>query len=128
MADTTLDPAPPSSLLERWYARALALADWLNAHRVAVAVVGAPILLIALVGINQAILLDFPNSGDEYVYLYQARTLAAGRLWNPAPSPPEIFAFNYIVQEPGRAFSSFPFGWPLMLAIGAAPAGCPRGS
>jgi hypothetical protein len=117
MADTRPDLAPLSRFLDRLSARALALADWLNAHRVAMALVAAPAVLLGIVGINQAILSNFPNSGDEYVYLYQGQTMAAGRLWNPAPSPPAIFQLNYIVQEPGRAFGSFPFGWPLMLAL-----------
>jgi hypothetical protein len=72
--------------------------------------------VLSLAAINQFVLLGFPNSGDEYVYLYQARTLAAGRLWNSPIEPAEVFAFNYIVQEPGRAFGSFPAGWPLALA------------
>jgi len=117
MADTRSHPASLSRLLDRLYARTLALADWLNARRMAVAVVAGPVVLLGIVGINQAILFDFPNSGDEYVYLYQAQTMAAGRLWNPVPSPPGLFQFSYIVQEPGRAFGSFPFGWPLMLAL-----------
>lgn len=118
MADARPDSAPSSRFLDRLYGRALALADAMNAHRVAVAAVGAPAVLLVIVAINQAILLNFPNSGDEYVYLYQAETMAAGRLWNPSPVLPEVFQFNYIVQAPGRAFGSFPFGWPLMLALG----------
>jgi len=117
MADPT-PGAASSARLVRLYAGALALADWLNAHRWAVLVSGAPAVLLAIVAINQFVLLGFPNSGDEYVYLYQAETMAAGRLWNPAPAPAELFQFNYIVQEPGRAYGSFPFGWPLMLALG----------
>ncbi|MDH4064197.1 MAG: glycosyltransferase family 39 protein, partial [Acidobacteriota bacterium] len=118
MTDDLPVPAPPLwRPLDRLYALTLALADWLNCHRVAVAVVAAPVVTLGIVAINRFVLLDFPNSGDEYTYLYQAQTLAAGRLWNPAPSPPDLFAFNYIVQEPGRAFGSFPFGWPLMLAL-----------
>jgi hypothetical protein len=44
--------------------------------------------------------------------------MAAGRLSNPAPYSPELFAFNYVVHEGGRAFGSFPPGWPLALALG----------
>ncbi|MCC7240618.1 MAG: hypothetical protein IT180_01725 [Acidobacteria bacterium] len=119
MADS--DSAAPSRtirVLDRLYACVVASADWLHAHRVAVAIVGAPTAALLIFGINQFVLLDFPNSGDEYAYLYQAQTMAEGRLWNPAPSPPELFTFNYIVQEHGRAFGSFPFGWPLVLALG----------
>ena len=90
----------------------LRAADWLHAHRPLVLLVGGPLLTLTLVAINQFVLLNFPNSGDEYVYLYQAETMAAGRLWNPAPPSPEIFATNYVIQEPGRVFGSFPAGWP----------------
>lgn len=89
----------------------------MQAHRFAAAVLGAPLVLQALLGINQLVLLDFPNSADEYVYLYQAQTMAAGRLWNETPISPEVFAFNYIVQEPLRTFGTFPVGWPLALAL-----------
>ena len=93
------------------------LADAVHRRRVAVAIVLAPATTALLVAINRLVLLDFPNSGDEYNYLYEAQTLAAGRLWNSPPPAPEIFAMNYVVEEPTRAFSSFPFGWPLALAL-----------
>lgn len=99
------------------YAGVVAAADAIHRRRVAVALVLAPLVTLALVAINRFVLLDFPNSGDEYNYLYEARTLAAGRLWNPSPGSPQVFATNYIVQDDGRAFSSFPFGWPLLLAM-----------
>ena len=70
--------------------------------------------------INQLVLLDFPNSGDEYVYLYQARMMALGQLWHATVTPAEVFAVNYIVQEPLRTFGSFPPGWPLALAAALA--------
>ena len=81
-------------LLQRLHAGALRAADWIQGHRRLVCLVGGPLLTLTLVAINQIVLLDFPNSGDEYVYLYQAETLAAGRLWNQAPPSPEIFALE----------------------------------
>lgn len=108
---------PSDAILERAYARTLAVADWMAAHRLLAALIGAPVVTMVLILVNQVVLLDFPNSGDEHAYLYQAHTMAAGRLWNPGP-PLDVFASSYIVHEPGRAFSSFPFGWPLLLAVG----------
>ena len=102
--------------LDALYAWWVAAADRAHGHRAAILAVGAPLVVLALAAINQFVLLDFPNSGDEYVYLYQAKTLAAGRLWNAPLEPAGVFAFNYIVQEPGRVFGSFPAGWPLALA------------
>jgi hypothetical protein len=103
--------------LAHLHVRISALADAAHRRRVAVAFVLAPATTVLLVAINRLVLLDFPNSGDEYNYLYEAQTLAAGRLWNPPPPVPELFATNYVVEEPTRAFSSFPFGWPVALAL-----------
>ena len=100
------------SLHSRW----VHAADWAEAHRAALWAAGAPLVVLALAAINRFVLLGFPNSGDEYAYVYQAQTLAAGRLWNAPIEPPDVFFFNYLVQEPGRVFGSFPVGWPLALA------------
>jgi hypothetical protein len=117
MNETLPAPAPRIDLLERLHAGGLRAADWIQGHRRLVGLVGGGLLTLALVGINQIVLLNFPNSGDEYVYLYQAETLAAGRLWNQALPSPDIFALNYLIQDSGRAFGSFPPGWPLALAL-----------
>jgi hypothetical protein len=109
-----------SSGLDVAYSRWIRLADAAHAHRIAVWAAGAPLVVLALAAISRFVLLDFPNSGDEYAYLFQAQTLAAGRLWNVPVEPADVFAFNYIVQEPGRVFSSFPAGWPLALAAALA--------
>lgn len=108
------------ALLDRVYAGLLALADWLVAHRVAALVVGLPAITIVLAVIHFAVLLGFPNSGDEYAYLYETWTFTAGRLWNRVPTFDEAFFLNYIVFDSGRAFSSFPIGWPVALSAAAA--------
>ena len=88
MNQTLPNPAPRLDPLQRLYAEALRAADWFQAHRLLVCLAGGPLLTLVLVAINQFVLMDFPNSGDEYAYLYQAETMAAGRLWNqPPPSP-----------------------------------------
>jgi len=69
-----------------------------------------------LVLIAFLVLQDFPNSGDEYGYLYEARTFAAGRLFNPAPALPEFLETRYVATVGARNFSMFPPGWPLLLA------------
>ena len=72
--------------------------------------------LLILVTIALGVLRNFPNSADEYCYLYQARTMAEGRLWNdPHPLEP-FFTFNYIQARDGKLFGVFPPGWPLVLA------------
>lgn len=102
--------------MSRLYDGCLRVADWwLARSRVELLAAGAVLVLI-VVSINQFVLRDFPNSGDEYVYLYQAQTLSHGRVWNDPPNEPQSFAFNYIVYSGKRAFGSFPVGWPLVLA------------
>ena len=103
-------------LLDRLFAAIVRMADRWSARPVATAAVAVPIVIAALVAINRGVLLGFANSGDEHAYLYQASTLAAGRLWNAAPPFPDSFTLNYIVFDGARAFSSFPLGWPLAIA------------
>ena len=102
----------------------LRLADWCLARSRLAKLTAALAVVASAVAVDRVVLRDFPNSGDEYVYLYQARTLADGHWVNQAPTRPESFAFNYIVFADGRAYGVFPVGWPLMLA-GAIAFGIP---
>jgi hypothetical protein len=113
-----------SARLLELYATAASAADELHRRRWTLAPFLALLVTLLLVGINRYVLLDFPNSGDEYNYLYEAWTLAAGRLWNVPQGPSYLLATNYVIQENSRVFSSFPFGWPLLLAM-AMRAGIP---
>jgi len=116
--DTWLSRAEDATLMtDAVYAAYLTFADWCDRHRSRLLLVGGPVYGLFLVAIGHLVLRRFPNSGDEYVYLYQATTLAAGRLTNPAPVVPAAFEFNYIVQQGPREFGSFPPGWPLALAL-----------
>ena len=60
----------------------------------------------------------FPNSADEYGYLYEADTFLAGRLWNPLPPHHEFFSFLHIFEKNGKWVSEYPPGWSLILAFG----------
>jgi hypothetical protein len=62
------------------------------------------------------VLRAFPNSGDEYAYLFEARTFLAGRLGNPPPPLPALFAHYYIICLHGKWVATYPPGWPLLLA------------
>lgn len=62
-----------------------------------------------------------PYVPDAVAYIFQARLLAGGHVH--APPPPVFGAFDFfspspIVLTPGRWASQYPFGHPLMLAIG----------
>lgn len=69
---------------------------------------------------------SFANSGDEYVYLYQAETMSKGKLWNDAHPLDEFFLYSHIPQKDGISVGRFPPGWPLLLTpffvLGISPA------
>ncbi len=58
----------------------------------------------------------WPNSADEYGYVFLARTLLHGRLWNPAPPAPEIYEIAWTYVRDGKWFSQYPPAWPALLA------------
>ncbi len=59
----------------------------------------------------------FANSGDEYVYLYQAETMSEGRLWNEPHPLDEFFLYSHIAQNGDISVGRFPPGWPLILSL-----------
>ena len=71
--------------------------------------------------ISFSYVLRLPHVPDEVSYIFQAKILASGRLAAPLPPVPEAFDFFYepfMVLSDGRWASIYPFGHPLMLAIG----------
>ncbi len=66
------------------------------------------------------VLRAFPNSGDEYDYLWQASTFLGGRLWNPVPPLHEFFAHYWQVFWNGKWITIYPPGWPALLAAAMA--------
>ena len=59
----------------------------------------------------------FPNSADEYGFLFQAKTFGHFRLWNSPPPDPELFNQNYIIARGGIWISQYLPGWPAILAM-----------
>jgi hypothetical protein len=55
---------------------------------------------------------------DELTQAWQARLLAAGRLWTTVPPHPEFTAQLHLLDLDGRRFAQFPVGGPAMLALG----------
>lgn len=82
-------------------------------------IVGAGTIVLVATLVGWLGLQHFPNSGDEYDYLYQADTLLAGRLSNPPHPLQEFFQTSHVVERDGRIFGVFPPGWPLILAAAA---------
>jgi hypothetical protein len=79
-----------------------------------VVILGAGLLSLL---IGQWAFYGFPHSADEYVYLYQARTLVAGRLVNP-PLPDRSLQFTHTVATASETYGKYPPGWAFVLALG----------
>jgi len=81
----------------------------------------AALLIAAAVGLSLAavwLLRAFPNSGDEAAYLFQAKTFLAGRLWNPLPPVPELFATYRLRFLGAKWLATYPPGWAALLSGG----------
>ena len=79
-----------------------------------------PVVAIALaflgcVAAGQAGGVSWPNSGDEYSYVFFADTMLSGRLWTSAPPDPVLFSAYHVLVKDGRTFSPYPPGWPALL-------------
>ena len=85
---------------------------------------GAADLALALAaGILYAVVARLVLSGrplliDEIVQAYQARILADGRLFIPAPEHAEFFSSSLVLRLGDKVFGQFPIGGPAMLALG----------
>ena len=106
------------ALLARQFARACG-ADLLD--RPLLSRRGVCALIIACATVASVILYiafgEFPNSADEYGFLFQAKTFAHFRLWNFPPPDPGLFDQNYIIARGGIWISQYLPGWPAILAI-----------
>ena len=74
-----------------------------------------------LVYISRNINQGVPHVPDEVSYLFQAKILASFHLTTPAPPVNDAFNFFYpslLMDSGGRWASIYPFGHPVMLAIG----------
>jgi hypothetical protein len=84
------------------------------------------IFFLLTLWIRDYVLEQFPNSSDEYAYLFQADMFSKGKLWERAHDLPDFFYSNNIAQFDGILVSRFPPGWPLVLSgafeIGMNPA------
>lgn len=80
----------------------------------------APILLVLgslalYVSIALLVFSGRPLLIDEIVQVLQARTYAAGRLWDPVVEPRAFFSILHLVDLDTRVFGQYPAGGPAML-------------
>lgn len=90
-----------------------------QAKRLAVAVA---VFLISLVGttyVSQQVFEGIPHLEDEVSFLFQAKTLASGRLYVATPEHLEFFNLPFLIDRDGRWFGKYPPGHPAVLAVGA---------
>ena len=85
-----------------------------QSYRGAIWLIGGGAVLVIILCV--VALRAFPYSGDEYVYLFQADTFLAGRLWNHIDPLHQHFSFFHIFEKDGKWVGTFTPGWPLMLA------------
>lgn len=74
-------------------------------------------LLLALTAFDR-----MPRLPDEVAYLFQAKMMAAGQLYLPAPGGAlnAALSYDWISIAGGKWYSIFPPGWPAVLAAGVA--------
>jgi 4-amino-4-deoxy-L-arabinose transferase-like glycosyltransferase len=88
-------------------------------HANTVLILTAVFSVILLGGFAIIVLQGFPNSADEYAYIFQSETFLQKRLWNEPHPAQEFFSFAHIAQMEGKWVSRFPPGWPLVMTIGS---------
>ena len=59
-----------------------------------------------------------PHLEDEVAYVFQARVMARGALWAPAPDNAAPFWVPFVLTLDERRFAKYPPGWPAVLALG----------
>jgi hypothetical protein len=79
-----------------------------------------PIVFVAALLVHMYVLQRFPNSGDEYAYLWQATAFSEGRVTAESPQPAGAFQQLHLGDTGNIRFSRFPPGWPLLLAVGVS--------
>lgn len=64
-----------------------------------------------------------PHLEDEVAYLFQARTMALGRLTVPSPAQPDAFWTPFVLDHEEQRFGKYPPGWPGVLGLGVVARG-----
>ncbi len=79
-----------------------------------------PAALGCLAAVSCLILLNFPNSADEYSCVFLAKCFLSKKLYAATDALQEFFHFTHVGEKDGKWFSLYPPGWPLLLAVGLA--------
>ena len=82
------------------------------------------VFLLATLLVYFVLTQQFPISGDDYSYMYQAKLFASGKLYAEDPLYDRDLPFydclaTYCFRDDqGHRFSQYPPGWPALLAVG----------
>jgi hypothetical protein len=68
--------------------------------------------------VGSSIFESLPHLEDEFAYVWQAETLASGRLTLDSPELPRHFLIPFVVDYNGQRFGKYPLGWPALLGLG----------
>jgi hypothetical protein len=68
--------------------------------------------------ITRTLLDGIPHVQDSVAYDFQAKTLIRGAFYAPTPPVPKAFQFDSLLMRDGKWFGHYPWGHPLLLAIG----------
>jgi 4-amino-4-deoxy-L-arabinose transferase-like glycosyltransferase len=79
--------------------------------------------LLSTAAISYFVFERLPHLEDEVAYLFQARTLAQGRLTVPSPEPAGAFWTPFVLDYGGQRFGKYPPGWPSVLGLGVGVRG-----
>jgi hypothetical protein len=59
-----------------------------------------------------------PHMPDEVAYIFQAKYLAAGKLYLPMPPDAKALYMDFTIADGTKWYCAVPLGWPLVLAVG----------
>ena len=74
--------------------------------------------VVAASWVASDVLERIPHVQDSVSYLFQAETMALGRLSVPMPAVPEAFEHEFILMRDGAWYGKYPPGHPVFLALG----------
>jgi hypothetical protein len=102
---------------EKIYIFCLKIFDLFAKHERLFLLLACVVSFSLLACISIFILQDFPNSGDEYAYIYQAKTYLAGRFWNEPHPLQQFFSLFRVIETNGKMIGQYTPGWPLVLTL-----------
>lgn len=83
-----------------------------------IAILLSLIAVVASYLVSDKVYEQMPHIEDEMAYVWQAQTLARGKVTLPSPPDPKSILIPFVVDYNGQRFGKYPLGWPIVLALG----------